>query len=250
MKDDRKRRNALARMAAGSRPEEEAQRLGKSKRTLQRWKAASDVVKTDVSPDVTPLGETPGDSPEKKPNPALEAALKGAGEAPAGPRPLTEGEIAQAQVDKAEFCVSTINGMRMAAGVQAVKFVFSPPLNATSPEVLALCKLDPFTEMAVRAQADRLYGPLVGFAANPYVLYIALGVSTVGMFIGISKLAEARGWEPKKKAERAPTPADFAAQLKPKPAEPPPEAPPTPASMKGSETIVDAPLPPPPEEPS
>jgi transposase-like protein len=254
MNKDTKRRKALALLETGTDVRIVAQRYGVSVRTLERWKAAASVANGDVAENDVPPLEVSDDSPEDKPNKALDDALKAAGEAPKDNKP-TESDVAAAVVDKQKFCVDTINNIRLAAGTQAVKWIYSPPLNPTAPEVLALCRMDGFTEMAVRNNADKLFDPLSNLATNPYVCYVALGLSTLGMFIGISKLAEARGWEPKKKTEKprsVPTMEQYAAQLKPKPR--PEDAPvqivPPPPTAKGpgADTIFDAPIPVPPED--
>lgn len=244
MKDDKKRRNAVARVMAAENKSEaiaaEAKRLGVASRTIERWVEAAkgpDPVRRDVvSGNDAPPEKTPKDTVLDKlldKDPAKEKPADG---------PITKGEIAQGAADAEKFCVEAYAGVRAAVGAVMVSWKFAPPLDATSPEVLKVLEMTKAAELAIRANAPRLYPILTRYASNWGALVLAIGADAFGMILGLESLARSKGWAPvpKKREDRpaqvqVPSPADYGEQLRAAAADAPPRDPKT--------AIVDAPIP-------
>ncbi len=208
MKDSMKRRNAVARIAAAENKSDaiaaEAKRAGKSFRTVQRWVEAAGGSTGDGQNDV-PQNVTPPEKPAE--NPVLDTLLKDEGAGGKGPEgPPTPTEIRAAVVDSEVFCVETIASMQAMAGSFLVSMRYSPPLDATSPEVVKMFALTKPAELAIRANAPRLYPILAKALSNFGALLVAVGGSALGMVMGLEGLAKSKGWEPKKKTEDKPNP--------------------------------------------
>lgn len=240
-----KRRNIVARVMAAENKTEaviaEARRAGVAPRTIERWveaaKKAPPVGQGDVSENVPPA-EKPAE------NPVLDKLL-GGDEKPAD-GPPTPGEVLTAGKDAEDFCVDAYSGMRSAAGAVLVSMRYTPPLDGSSPEVLKLLQVTKMAELAIRANAPRLYPLLTKYASNWGALIMAIGADAIGMMMGLEGLAKSRGWTPAPKKPAAPPPSEsYAEQIKPRPATVSTSSTPSPVPdpRPGAETIVDAPLP-------
>jgi len=250
MKPDKKRRNAVARILEAENKSEqtaaEAKRLGVSTRTMERYveaaKAATPSVgQSDVSESTAP--------PEKGPeNTVLESLLKDEAAAvgtPGGPPTVVEKH--QAAVDAENFCVEAYSGLRATVGSLMVSVRYSPPLDATSPEVAKLLKMGVAAELALRANAPRLYPILVKYSSGWAPLVLAVGADAFGMIVGLETLAKSKGWTSTTKKEAAaiappPSKKSYAEQLA---AGQTRSASSDQAEVKqvGAETVVNAPLP-------
>jgi hypothetical protein len=250
VKDDKKRRNAVARILGAENKtkavEAEAKRAGVSPRTVERWveaAKASPTVGQTVGQPVVSENVAPPEKPAE--NPVLDTLLQEEGQAgkPLPGKP-TAVEIAAAGVDAENFCVDAYSGIRSAVGSVLVSMRYTPPLDATSPEVLVLLRVSKPAELAIRANAPRLYPILVKYASNWGALFLAVAADALGLLMGLEGTAKAKGWTPppKKGGDQArtqvPTEKQYGEQLKPKPS-PAPSHDPKPAEA----TIVDAPLP-------
>lgn len=233
MKDDVKRRNAVVRILAGkSTSKDEAQALGISERQVQRMVEAHRKVleavpkaSASVSPSVTSGDVSP--PPETTKNPALEGALKGAGEAPQDEKakPITPGDVQLAQADMEKFVVESYTDIRRAAGATLVQVKFSPPLEIGAPDVQRALEPGPHALLALRTNAGRLYPYFVKLMNGWLPLAIALGSDVIGMMAGLKGLAVSKGWTPPQKG---------AAEDEQEPPPPPPRrgAAPPPAPVK------------------
>lgn len=223
MNQAKKRRNIVARVMAAENKSEavaaEAKRAGVSTRTVERWveaaKAAPSVGQPVVSGDVPPV-EKPAE------NPVLDKLMEGEGSTgkPAE-GPITQGEVLQAAADAERFCVEAYGGIRSAVGSVLVSMRYTPPLDATSPEVLRLLQMSKAAELAIKANAPRLYPILTRYASNWGALLLAIGADALGMIMGLEALAKSQGWThaPKRAAERpspaqVPTPQQYGEQLR------------------------------------
>lgn len=261
---DHAMRKALDRIEAGaSSPADEARRLGKSQRTIERRLAArkAAVGRNDVSVPVVPPGTTPVSSPTAavpKVNAALDAALSAAGEATKGPSAVvpTSADLVAAQVDQYQFCVETIGMLKMAVGGALVQFKYTPPLSGADPDVQKLLALSQATATAIRVNVPKLYPTLTKVMAGAGVVYGIIAMEVVGMLVGLHGLAGQRGWKKAQEPEKKPDVKTYAEQLRPKPAPaelrivpnsvpspihvtPPPITPDT----KGATTIFNSPVP-------
>lgn len=251
MKEDKKRRNAVARIMGAENKSEaiaaEAKRAGKSFRTVQRWvEAAGGGAPSDGQNDVS-QNVAPPEKPAE--NPVLDTLLKEEGGAAGGPGgPPNQAEIHQAAVDAENFCVEAYAGLRATLGSMLVSVRYSPPLDATSPEVAKLLKIGVAAELALRANAPRLYPILVKYSSGWAPLLLAVGADAFGMFVGLEALAKSKGWTPKtrKEAERSaraevPSEAAFGEQLRAAQARTESAAAST--TQKAEDVVVNAPLP-------
>lgn len=258
MKDDAKRRNAVVRVLAGkSTPKDEAQALGISERQVQRMveahrkvleavpKASAKVSESVTSGDVSP-------PPEATKNPALEGALKGAGEAPQDEKAktITPGDVQLAQADMEKFVTDSYTDIRRAAGATLVQVKFSPPLEIGTPEVQRALEPGPHALLALRTNAGRLYPYFVKLMNGWLPLAIALGSDVIGMMAGLKGLAVSKGWTPPQKLaaddEQAPPPPRRGAAPPPAPVKPKADAPPKDGSVVDAPSIplpVEAPPP-------
>lgn len=201
-----KRRNIVARVMAADNINEavmaEAKRAGVSTRTIERWVEAAKKAPSVGQVVTSETVPTPSKSAE---NTVLDTLLKdegATGKAPEGPP--TAGEVQTAAKDAEQFCVEAYSGVRSALGSVLVSMRYSPPLDASSPEVLKLLAIGKPAELAIRMNAPRLYPILVKYASNWGALLLALGADAIGMVSGLEGLAKSKGWtkEERPKARR------------------------------------------------
>ncbi len=250
MKQDKKRRNAVARILGAENKGEaiaaEAKRTGAHPRTVERWVKSATAANPDAGQDAVPGNAVPPEKPAE--NPVLDKLLEGEG----GPGqincgPINQGEIHQAAVDAENFCVEAYAGVRATIGSMLVSVRYSPPLDATSPEVAKLLKIGMAAELALRANAPRLYPILVKYSSGWTPLILAVGADAFGMIIGIEALAKSKGWAPTKRKEvereataEVPSRKAFGEQIRA--AQPKTETAAAPAGP-GADTVVNAPVP-------
>jgi hypothetical protein len=205
---DRRLRNALIRILHGeSDLATEAAALNVSKRTLQRhlaaWKEANP--SSEPSPDdVSPSDIPPGNDAQDKPNEALDAALKAAGEGGGGSqddRP-TPADVGQARADMSQFCIEAIGQIKSAIGSGIVMVRYAPPLSLDMKPVQDALKLSPLAEAAIRTNAERLYPVLVRMMSGPFQLTGALVVESLLLIVGLNGLAVQKGWKAPEKKKR------------------------------------------------
>ncbi len=249
-----KRRNIVARVMGAENKNDavmaEAKRAGVSTRTIERWVEAASKTAPDVGQPV--LSETVPSPQKPAENKVLDTLLKDEGQSAGGPSgPPNQTELHQAAVDAENFCVEAYAGLRATIGSMLVSIRYSPPLDATSPEVAKMLKIGMAAELALRANAPRLYPILVKYSSGWTPLVLAVGADAFGMIVGLEALAKSKGWKagPKKTADgtaRASVPdeAQYAESLRPKPPPPSPVVTAGAAEPVGSHTIVNAPLPP------
>ncbi len=218
-----KRRNIVARVMAADNINEavmaEAKRAGVSTRTIERWVEAAKKapsVGQVVTSETVPTPQKPAE------NKVLDALLKDEGQPGKAPEgPPTAGEVQSAAKDAEQFCVEAYSGIRSALGSVLVSMRYTPPLDASSPEVLKLLAIGKPAELAIRMNAPRLYPILVKYASNWGALLLAIGADAMGMLTGLQGLAKSKGWEPKEKESRSEryagavggSPKDLAAQI-------------------------------------
>lgn len=199
---EKKRRQAVARILNGqSSPKDEAIRLGKDERTVERWvslaRGAVDAAKGAPSVSATSPSPVPLEA-AKGSNPALDAARAAAAGATTGTSSVTPTpmEAATAREDMAKFCLDQVGQLKGAVGSAIVTFKYSPPLDLSDPEVQKVLALSPTGELAIRANAERLYPMLVKMMSGPYQIFAALALEAVMMFVGLRSLAGKQGWQP------------------------------------------------------
>lgn len=249
MKPEKKRRNIVARVMAAENKSEaviaEAKRAGVSTRTVERWVESAQKA-VPVGQDV--VSETVPSPQEPVQNPVLDKLLEGeagGGTVPVGPPNQTE--IHQAAVDAENFCVEAYAGLRATVGSMLVSVRYSPPIDATSPEVAKLLKIGVAAELALRANAPRLYPILVKYSSGWTPLVLAVGADAFGMIVGLEALAKSKGWVPTKKREaereatvEVPSRRAFGEQLRASQSKT--ESAAVPAGP-GADTVVNAPVP-------
>ncbi len=215
MVDPKKKRLAVARILnEGSSVETEAQRLNVTARQVRRWVEATKEILPkppkgpESSPEKSPSQEVlpPQTGHENKPNPALQEALKAAGETsgPVKNAPPTSGEMVDAREDAAKFCLDTIGNVKNSIGSTMVSFRYSPPLRVRDEDVQEVITLSPMDEGLIRANAAELYPILLKWMKGPYQIIGGLAWSAVLMMIGLDGLAKKKGWVD---AEKPPAPA-------------------------------------------
>lgn len=250
MKPEKKRRNIVARIMGAENKTEailaEAVRAGVHPRTVERWVENAQAAVPDAGQNAVSENTVPTTKPAE--NPVLDKLLQGeggAGTVPVGPPNQTE--IHQAAVDAENFCVEAYAGVRATIGSMLVSVRYSPPLDATSPEVAKLLKIGVAAELALRANAPRLYPILVKYSSGWTPLILAVGADAFGMIVGLEALAKSKGWVPtkRKEAERAatvevPSPKTFGEQIHA--AQVKTESTSAPAGP-GADTVVNAPIP-------
>ncbi len=231
MIDPKKRRLAVARILAGdSRPEDEAQKLGISARQIRTYvKAAREAMPTVPTPKTAekPPSENitpPSTEGERKPNPALDDALKAAGEAGAAgvpPKdvPPTAQEVVDGRLDAQKTCLETIGNIKQTIGSTMVSFRYSPPLLLSDQRVQKLLQLSPLEHGIIVANTTMLYPILMKWMSGPYQLLGGLLMGQFLMMVGLDNLAKNEGWEEKPKAAGPPPAApSFVTPSKPAPA--------------------------------
>lgn len=244
-----KRRRVVARIMGAENKSEaiiaEARRAGVSTRTIERWMEAAKAAADRVGQSGPSGNDAP---PPKEPERTVaDRLLDGSGGTSEDPnKPIGPGDIHQAAVDAEQFCVEAYSGARSAVGGFLVAWKYTPPLDATSPEVIKLLACSKAAELVLRANAPRLYPILTKYASNWGALIFALGADAIGMVLALEGLAKSRGWKPQpKRAEdrpqpvEVPTAAAYGAQLR----TPPPSPATNPQEEKARATIIDAPLP-------
>jgi hypothetical protein len=247
LKPEKKRRNIVARIMAAENKSAavaaEAKRAGVSTRTIERWVEAANAFPIVGQPVVSETVPTPLKPAE---NPVLDTLLKEEGAAAGGPSgPPTPLEIQQAGVDAENFCVDSYASARSAVGSLLVSINYTPPLDATSPEVLSMLKMGDAAELAIRANAPKLYPILMRYASNWGALVVVLAADAFGMIKGLEGLAKSRGWVPKERGQKgrpAPVPSaqTYGESLRPQTQT---ASASNPENEKAKATIVDAPVP-------
>ena len=236
MKEEKKRRNAVARVLAAENKGEqiaaEAKRAGVHPRTIERWlegnkealAAAPSAGQAAVPSNATPPSEG-GNTGE---NPALKAALDAAAEGAPGSDcpnkvPVTQNDIAAARVDAQQFCLDTVGNITQAIGSVIVTSRYSPPLRLSDKAVQDLLKLSALEDGVIRANVDTLYPILLKWMAGPYQLAGGLIFGQLLRYIGLDNLAKVSGWKEKAPAAAtAPPPAHvFTARPAPQATAPP-----------------------------
>lgn len=248
---DHAMQKAITRIQTGqSTVSDEAKRLGKHSRTIERRLAAAKLVagQNAVSEVAVPSATAPvSGSPAAPPkvNEALNAALSAAGEAakPAPGAVPTPTDIVAAQVDQYQFCVETVSMLKMTVGGALVQLKYTPPLSISDADVHKVLALSAATATAIRVNVAKLYPTLTKVMAGAGVIYGILAVEVIGMLVGLHGLAAKAGWKKAEEPEKKPDVQKYAEQLKPKPAPPPPAPAPAAPPQKGAETIVNAPVP-------
>lgn len=252
MKDDKKRRNIVARVMGAENKSEavaaEAKRAGVSTRTVERWVEAASKSTVAVGQPVMSENASPLEKPAE--NPVLDKLLnEGAQPGKAAEGPITGTEVARAAADAEAFCIDSYNTTKATVGSVLVSWRYTPPLDPTSEEVLKLLRASKAAELAIRANAPKLYPILAKHAGTWGALIFAVVADAFSMMLAIEGMAKAKGWSPQNPKSKGrpsvasvPSPAEYAAQLQPQ-APPAPSPATDPQAEKARATIVDAPLP-------
>jgi hypothetical protein len=203
MIDPKKRRLAIARILAGdSKPEDEAKNLQISARQVRSYVAAARAASRAVPPleAEKPPSENiipPQPDAVRKPNPALDEALKAAGEpgAPTKDVPPTPTEVVDGRLEMQKFCLETVGNIKSTVGSTMVSFRYSPPLLLSDPAVQKLLDLSRMEHGIIVANAPTLYPILMRWMSGPYQLLGGLVVGQFLMMIGLDNLAKNKGWK-------------------------------------------------------
>lgn len=205
MKNDRDRRMAVARIIDGQASSEtEAQKLGISKRQVERMVAATRKAIDDgarsAADGTSPKVTSPKATPPERSNPALDAAKKGAGldggAADKGPAAI---DPRQAVADMAKYCVETVGMVKVAVFSTLVTMKYSPPLEMMSQDVQKVLGLGPVADAAIRANAPTLYPILVRLMSGPLQLAGGLIIDGLMTVFSLHSMAVGNGWKPKEK---------------------------------------------------
>lgn len=235
MKDDKKKRNAIARVLEAPKKSEailtEAKRAKVAPRTIERWVKENETAGGAAAPVGRDVVSGNVGSPEKPretaEDPALKAALGAAGGdgTKPGPTPIGPQDFKDAKAEAKKFCVDTIGSLTQMAGSAIVTTRYSPPLLLSDQAVQKLLELSMLEVGLIEANVDTLHPFLVKWLAGPYQLVGGLVFGQVLRWIGLDNLAKNRGW---KDAAKPASPAAGAAAPPPpphRPAAPPPTAP-------------------------
>lgn len=223
-KSPRARAQAVAKIRAGvSTAAAEAMRLNTHKRTVEKWVVAAEEVEKAVEKTAPQSTIPPEEGPEKPENPALDAALAAAGEESDGEKPAAPGAaaVAEARLDMAAYCLDAIAQFKQAVGGILVTARYTPPLDLAAKDVQKLLAVGPVAQLAVRANAEKLYPMLVKVTQGPGMIYAALAIDTVLMLVGLEALAKQSGWKGASKGDapanlrpaRGGSPMDLAEQI-------------------------------------
>lgn len=151
------------------------------------------------SPEVAP-GKPEGNADYQK---ALDAV---GGQKPsfAGPVAPTQADIAAAGEKIATFCVDTLNTVKGLAVTAVAEYQYTT--SADDPRIVAVKKLGPPAETAVRSNADKLYPYLYRLMQGWGPLGAWLAMDLLMSFRTVKGVAVEKGYKPKERPQRPAAP--------------------------------------------